>query len=236
MPTPSRPPIVVVHGALGAAAQMAPVADALRTLGDVTVVELPGHGATPLGDESFSIAGFARALARVVRTLPAPPLVFGHSMGGYVALALESSAPGTCAGIVTLGTKMDWSPGVAAREAGKCDAAVIEAKVPRFARLLEARHEGSGGWQLLLERTAGMIHALGAAPVLGPGPLGRVRCPAVLAVGEADDTVSVDETRAAASLMPAARAEQLGGTPHPIERVPPEAITALVGSLRAPRT
>ena len=45
--TGSRP-ILVVHGALGSAAQMQPVAEALRTLGKVEIVELPGHGETPL--------------------------------------------------------------------------------------------------------------------------------------------------------------------------------------------
>lgn len=210
---------------------MAPVADALRTIGDVHVLEFPGHGTTALGTTPFSIEGFTQVVGRAVGALSAPPVVFGHSMGGYVALALELRAPRTFAGVVTLGTKFAWSPEVAAREAGKCDAGLIEEKVPRFARVLEERHAGAGGWQSVLERTATLIRAVGAAPVLTPDLLPRIACPVVLAVGETDDTVTELETRTVAGMLPHARAEVLPGVPHPIERVPAELATALVGSL-----
>src|SRR5688572_28964966 len=96
--TNSRP-ILVVHGALGSARQMGHVADALRALGNPVMVELPGHGETPLPDGTqFGMETFADTIAAAVSRLRAAhdetedspaPVVFGYSMGGYAALALE---------------------------------------------------------------------------------------------------------------------------------------------------
>ena len=102
--------IFVAHGALGAAAQMEPIAEALCVLGDgrcaVRTIEFPGHGDTPLGDDhAFSIDAFVEMLSDVVRPVDVPPVLFGYSMGGYVGLSLESRSPGSFAAIVTLGTK-----------------------------------------------------------------------------------------------------------------------------------
>ncbi|MEO7361019.1 MAG: alpha/beta fold hydrolase, partial [Gemmatimonadaceae bacterium] len=130
------PQIFVVHGALGSAAQMAPIAGALAALGTVHNVELPGHGRTVLPASSdFSMHTFVRALESKLRGANADitqkPFVFGYSMGGYAALALEAEHPGTFAGILTLGTKFAWTPEVALREAGRLNADVIAEKIPK---------------------------------------------------------------------------------------------------------
>lgn len=232
-------PILVVHGALGSAGQMRQVADALAEPGNpVTVVELPGHGETPLpkGIE-FSMEAFADAIAAAAARVGAghgdavhatKPVVFGYSMGGYAALMLEARTAGTLAGIVTFGTKFEWTPEVAALEVRRLDADVISARVPKFAMTLEARHKASGGWRLLLERTAGLLQALGNAPALDAGSLARVDIPVTIAVGARDDTVSVEEAERAAHLMRNASSVVLEDVPHPIERVPPAAVQSLV--------
>jgi len=227
----SAPHLIVLHGALGSAAQMAPIASALATLGTVDTLEFPGHGETPLGEDQFSLAGFAGVLERRVRG--SRPLAFGHSMGGYVALALEAHAPGTFSGIVTLGTKFDWTPDGAAREVARLDPRVIAKKVPKFAALLAARHERSGGWEQHLQHTAGLITTAGAAPLLTPASLARIACPAHLAVGALDDTVTVDETARAARAVPGGSTQVLEGVGHPIERVPVDLIVAMVASMQA---
>ena len=57
------------------------------------------------------------------------PIVFGYSMSGYVALALEAERPGTFSGIVTLGTKFAWTPDVATTESARLDPAAISKKL-----------------------------------------------------------------------------------------------------------
>jgi pimeloyl-ACP methyl ester carboxylesterase len=225
-------PIVLLHGALGSAAQLGPLADELRALGPVHVLELPGHGDTALGTTNFSIDGFAQAVgdAVAVRGLDRPS-VFGYSMGGYVALALEAARPGTFGSIVTVGTKYAWTASSATREAAQLDPDALRAALPRFAATLEARHRIAGGWETLLTRTAALLHDLGSGAALDAARLAAVRCPVCCAVGDRDSTVSVEETHALALAL-RGNVEVLAGVQHPIERLPPGTATALMRSLR----
>jgi pimeloyl-ACP methyl ester carboxylesterase len=226
---PSAPEILVIHGALGSASQMIPVAEALGALGSVRLIELPGHGNTPLGDRDFSIESFADAVAADVGA--AHPFVFGYSMGGYVALTLEARRPGTFAGIVTLGTKFAWNPEESAREVTRLDPATIRTKVPRFAEALEARHQGCGGWELNMQRTAALITAAGEDAALTPSVLSSIKPPVLVAVGEVDETVGIQETIATALLVDDGRHAVLDGVAHPIEKAPTSELKRLTESL-----
>ena len=234
-----QPVILVVHGALGAAAQMKPLASALGALGTVHLVELPGHGTTALRDgDAFDMALFAETIgtaARRHRRGNVSPLCFGYSMGGYAALLLEATLPGTLGGIATLGTKFEWTPGVAAAAAARLDPAVLREKVPTFAEQLRARHEGAGGWELMLARTARMLTGLGATPLLTAQRLSAVRIPVRLVVGSRDDTVTVQEAERVASVMAAAAARELPDVPHPIERVPADLVVDVFRDLTRDR-
>ncbi|HYW30469.1 MAG TPA: alpha/beta fold hydrolase [Gemmatimonas sp.] len=232
--------ILVVHGALGSAEQMEPVAAELSDLGSVTNVDLPGHGSSPLGPEqSFSIDGFADALQdALMESLPTSdatagahstrPWVFGYSMGGYIALALEARNPGRFSGIVTLGTKFDWTPEVAASAAGFLVPETIREKVPKFAAALAARHADAGGWEVMLQRTAALLRELGEAPLLTTAALQRVTIPVCIAAGTRDDNVSPAEGARIAATLPNAFHESLLDVLHPIERVPAGVIRSLM--------
>jgi pimeloyl-ACP methyl ester carboxylesterase len=229
---------LVVHGALGSAAQLGPVADLLQAtaLADsVVCVELPGHGRTPLGGAPFAMATFTDALRDAAATAAPPsadgPVVFGYSMGGYAALLLEATAPGIFGGIITLGTMLEWTPAIAAGATRRLDPAVIRAKVPAFAEQLEARHAAVGGADLMLARTAALLVALGDAPPLSLERLATIGCPVSLLVGERDDSVDIVATEALASGMRQATTSRLAGVPHPIERVPLDIIVAEVRAL-----
>lgn len=231
----TRPRIVVLHGALGSAEAMRPVIAALGALGQVTVLEFPGHGSTPLGEgEAFGMETFAVALERAVRRVPGPaPFVFGYSMGGYAALLLASRAPELLAGVVTLGTKFEWTPEFAADEALRLDADALMEKVPRFASLLEARHEGAGGWRPLLARTAALLHDLGSAPMLTPAQLNAVSIPVCIAAGTRDDSLSAAECKRVAAAIPDAIYVALQDVPHPVERAPADMLVSIMRSLIA---
>jgi pimeloyl-ACP methyl ester carboxylesterase len=222
--TPLVPAVVVVHGALGSARQMAPVVEALRALrrfADVVPVELPGHGETALAaGQPFDMTVLADALGEAIAHAGITrPLVFGYSMGGYAALVRELRAPGTIGGVVTLGTMLHWTPAIAARAAARLDANLIREKVPAFAATLAERHLGAGGWDTVLAHTARLLRQLGDAPVLTDETLALIHCPVHLLVGDRDDSVSLEETAHAASRLPHARASLLADTPHPIEKV-----------------
>jgi pimeloyl-ACP methyl ester carboxylesterase len=56
------PDLILLHGALGDAGQLAPLATLMAGARRVTVLELEGHGATPLRGRPLRIESFASAV------------------------------------------------------------------------------------------------------------------------------------------------------------------------------
>ncbi len=102
---------------------------------------------------------------------------------------------------MTLGTKFEWTPEYAAEEALRLDADTLAEKVPRFASLLEARHEHAGGWRTLLTRTASLLQELGHSPALTPDRLRAVSIPVCIAAGTRDESLSAAECKRTAALI-----------------------------------
>jgi pimeloyl-ACP methyl ester carboxylesterase len=212
--------LVVLHGALGDATQLAPLATRLSDTRRVTVLELEGHGTTPFRGRPLRIESLASAVVdELDRRDIGQADFFGYSMGGYIALYLAGTAPDRVARVATLATKLAWTPEVAAREAVMLDPATIRAKVPKFAAALEARHTGAG-WEALLASTAELMHELGARPRINDDMLAAIEQPVRLGVGDRDATVSVDECVAAARRLPKGELEVHPRTPHPFEKAP----------------
>jgi pimeloyl-ACP methyl ester carboxylesterase len=200
---------------------MAPLAEALASRFQPHVLELEGHGSTPMHAAEYSMTMFVTNLAEFIESRGLGAVsIFGYSMGGYVALQLAAERPDLVSHVVTLGTKLAWSPDVAAQEASRLDPAKIRAKVPQFAEQLEARHRGiAGGWEGVLSRTAALMSGLGARPLVDATLLARIRQPVRLMVGDRDAVVSIDETREATKHLTAGECVVLPDTPHPIEQV-----------------
>jgi pimeloyl-ACP methyl ester carboxylesterase len=211
--------VILIHGALGAVDQLEPLAvlfgDRLRA----HRLELEGHGSTP-SDAAYTTGRFVENVRSFMREKGiGRASMFGYSMGGYVALALAAESPELVARVATLGTKLAWSPDVAAKETSRLDAPTIRAKVPRFADALEKRHAGAGGWETMLGRTAAYMTALGASPTVDDATLANVQQPTRLMVGDRDTVVTIDETRDAARKLAAGELAVLPNTPHPFEQV-----------------
>lgn len=187
-------------------------------------LELPGHGATPLGASEFGIEAFSSfVLAELDRRRIARADFFGYSMGGYVALYLALTAPDRSRRVATLGTKLAWTIDGAAREAAMLDAATIRTKVPKFAAALEARHPELG-WETLLQRTAAMVRSLGERPLVTPDALARIDQPVRIAVGDRDATVGIEECAAAVRQLRNGELEVHPRTPHAFEKAPIERV------------
>jgi non-heme chloroperoxidase len=97
---PKAPPLLFVHGAYTAAwcweEHFLPFFAAAGY--PAYALSLSGHGASPGRKhlDSFSIADYVKDVATVVATLPAPPVLVGHSMGGFVVQKYleDNEAPG----------------------------------------------------------------------------------------------------------------------------------------------
>jgi pimeloyl-ACP methyl ester carboxylesterase len=146
-------------------------------------------------------------------------MVFGYSMGGYVALKVAADYPDRVLAVATFATKLAWSPEIAIRERSRLDPVAIRAKLPKFAAALEERHAGAGGWESVLEKTSGMMRELGDKPVVDDVTIARLSSPACLMVGDRDNVVTVDETAAASRSMPRGELAVLPNTTHPLEQV-----------------
>jgi len=145
-------------------------------------------------------------------------MVFGYSMGGYVALYNEAQSPGTFKKIVTLGTKFNWTPDVAAKEVRMLNPDIIEEKVPKFAAHLSRMHE-SNDWKENMRNTATMMEAMGNNPPLNEVDLSKVNCPVHLLVGDKDMMVSKAETLVIKEQLSDVRFDILEGVEHPIEKL-----------------
>lgn len=219
-----RPSLILVHGALGTATTLEPLAGRLSEWFDVHRFDLAGHGSSPPPtDSTFGMETFAAQIAAHVETHRlAPARIFGYSMGGYAALHLAATRPELVAKVATFGTVLAWTPEIAAREGRQLDPAKIREKVPTFAALLEQRH--GARWEALCADTKAMLVALGERPLLGPEVFARIGCPVRLMVGDRDATVTIDETLLAYRALPAGQLEVLPATGHPIERVDVERV------------
>lgn len=213
-----------LHGALAAADQLTGLADALA-VPNAVLPDLDGHGARP-ETTPFTLDGFVDT-ARAA--LASGGDVVGYSLGGYVGLATAIAYPEVVRRVVTIATKLAWTPGVAAAEAGRLDPERLAAKAPAFVADLDRRHPGSSA-RSMLERTAAFLTGLGSAPPLA---LERVTCPVLVVVGETDPLVTRAECEDAVRRLPDGRLVVLPDTGHVYERMDVAGLAAVVGDFLA---
>ena len=86
-------PLILLHGALGSAAQLSELQANLPVERAVFVLNFPGHGGVAT-DSPFSMQLFGGAVLDLMETQKiAKADIFGYSMGGYVALWLAWKYP-----------------------------------------------------------------------------------------------------------------------------------------------
>jgi pimeloyl-ACP methyl ester carboxylesterase len=80
------PPVVLLHGPLGNAAHWLRVIPALATTHRVIVPDLPGHGATEIGDGLLAPGRVLAWLGELIeRTCMSPPALVAQLLGGAIA-------------------------------------------------------------------------------------------------------------------------------------------------------
>ncbi|WP_165871481.1 alpha/beta fold hydrolase [Flaviaesturariibacter flavus] len=209
--------LLLLHGALGAPAQLHQLAGAFSSRYAVHTPAFPGHAGQ--ASEDLSMEACSRFIGDYIRQQRLEqPLVFGYSMGGYAALHRAAQEPGLIGGIVTLATKMHWTPEGAAREIRMLNPDVMEQKVPAFAEALRTLHAPLN-WKEVVHNTAGLMQRLGEKPLLDNTTFAALQLPVLLLVGDRDNMVTLEETAAAARAIPGAQLGVLPATPHPIDKM-----------------
>jgi pimeloyl-ACP methyl ester carboxylesterase len=209
--------LVLLHGALGSDANLTQIAQLLSTEYSVYPFCFSGHGNKPFSDD-FGVDQFSEELLQfLLQNNLKQPVVFGFSMGGYVALKLEAKHPGTFEKIITLGTKFDWTVESSQKEAALLNPSVLEEKVPAYADYLKQLHGDS--WEELVGKTAQMMLEMGQHPPLSSSDLKKISCTIICGRGENDKMVRADETITVVELLANGRYEEIPGWIHPIERL-----------------
>ncbi len=218
-----KPDLIILHGALGTKQQFGRFIELLEPFFNIHTLDFIGHGMEP-PTSSFGIGTFADQLAEFITIKELhKPVVFGYSMGGYVALFLEASRPGSLGKIFTLATKYEWNPESSKKEAGYLQIDVMKEKVPKYLDYLKKLHGDQ--WQNTVNQTREMMLRMGSAPELSEERLKNVQIDCLISVGEWDRMVSAQETQQLASSIPNARFEIWSEMEHPIEKVDAKIIT-----------
>lgn len=219
--------IILLHGAIGATDQLESLASVLRSQQfNVYMLDFSGHGKTPFKN-NFSIKQFADELKLFIQENNlSKPSVFGYSMGGYVAIYLAYQQPTLLGSIITLGTKFEWSPEIAAKEVKMLDSKTIIEKVPKFAEALKERH--GNDWEVLLQKTVTMMLDLGENNTLKLNDFSSIENKVLIGLADKDTMVSLDETIAVYKQLKNGAMYILPNTKHPIETVKVELLGQII--------
>lgn len=219
--------LILLHGALGASKQFAKLKETLSGTFNCYTFDFLGHGSAA-STTSISIELLAKQLLSFVDQHGLNrPVVFGYSMGGYVALTAESIQPNTFSKIITLGTKFAWSEEIANEEIRMINPTKIEEKVPKFANYLKELHAPTD-WKVMMQQTQGLMLKLGMLPNLNESSLLSIKIPVDLNVGSLDTMVTVEETILIANQLLNSTFTKLPEIPHPIQQIEVEKLEELI--------
>ncbi|SHJ28468.1 Pimeloyl-ACP methyl ester carboxylesterase [Hymenobacter daecheongensis DSM 21074] len=226
-----KPNLLLLHGALGSAKSVQPLARELAQFCQVHTFSFSGHGGRAVVAGEFSMLHFAQEIQQYISQHSLQAVhVFGFSMGGYAALLSALLVPGPIKSITTLGTKFDWNPETVAAETRLLDPAKIQEKVPQFGEQLAATHAPTP-WPEVVTAMAAMLRQLAENPPLTAETLARITIPVQVLVGELDKTAGVDASQRFAGYLPHATVEVIMNTPHPLERVNPDFLAGRIMAL-----
>jgi pimeloyl-ACP methyl ester carboxylesterase len=183
--------LVLIHGALGNAKEFDEISSFLSKKYNVITYEIPHHGRKSKATTLFNIEVLTRDLEEFISQVGSC-YIYGFSLGGYIALSLAQKGNVHIQGVITQGTKLDWSPDIAKKEVQKLNIDLLKTKAKPFYDYLLKLH----GSYLpeLLEKTASFMSALGDSPNLNEKSVQSITCPVRMIRGGKDKMVSKEET------------------------------------------
>ncbi len=210
--------ILLLHGALGTKDQLSGIKARLSEHFEVYDLNFEGHG-DAASNKDFSIDLFTEnVIGFLEQNSLNDMIIFGYSMGGYVALNLALKKPDLVSKIVTYGTKFDWTADTAEREVKMLNPEKIEEKVPAFAERLNAVHI-SNNWKDVMNKTAQMMLDLGNGKKLTPEDLRKIQTETLVTIGSKDHMVSVEESTMTANSLAKGELMIFENEQHLIEKV-----------------
>jgi pimeloyl-ACP methyl ester carboxylesterase len=235
------PPVVLLHGLFGAAANWGAIQKALAARHRVIALDLRNHGQSPHA-AAMDYASMARDVAETLATLgAAPAAVVGHSMGGKVAMALALAHPDAVSrlvvadiapvayppalrGYVAAMQGLALAPSLTRRAADAALAETIPEAGIRAFLLQNLRFDGAApAWRLGLAEIAAAMPAIEAAP-----PGGTYPGPVLVLAGERSGYIRPEHHAVFRGLFPAAGFATVPAAGHWVHAENPTGFLALV--------
>lgn len=189
--------------------------------------DLRGFGESGLPEGEASVDAYADDVAALIEHWGTGPVVLaGHSMGGYVALALARRRPELLRGLVMVASRATADTedaaanrrAVAARLRTENPAFVADSMAPKMLPTGQRDPSVLAQVRSLMEplRADGIAHAqlaLASRPDSTPS-LGSISCPALVVAGERDAVVPLSESGIFAANFANGRLEVIEGAGH----------------------
>jgi len=239
------PSVLLLHGVgLRAEAWGAQIA-ALSSVANVTAPDLPGHGDSPVA-VAEAVEDYTQALLPLVRDLPGPVWVIGHSMGAMLALDLARHLPGKIAGLAALNAIFERSAKAQAQVEAR--AAALDGRTPADPTATLTRWFGAaqtparaacGRWLTAMDPAAykRAYTAFAQSRVPSPAALQNLTCPALFLTGAEEPNSTPAMSHAMAALAPQGTAHIVPGAAHMLPMTHPDAVNAallpLIGKVAA---
>lgn len=211
--------IILLHSALGTSDDLAPLETSLREKGyNCYSFNFSGHGKEASDPKEFRIDFFAEELNDfILKNNIEAPAVFGHSMGGYVALYHKANYEDSpIRTIFGYGVKFNWTEQAVQKEIPMMNPENLEKNFPQHIENLKNKHNGR--WKQLLRQTAHMIQNLEKLDGLTKEDLSDISIPVYLLLGDQDRLVTTEETALASSSLQKGYVKTISNSKHDIER------------------
>jgi pimeloyl-ACP methyl ester carboxylesterase len=215
----SKHSVIFLHGTLGSSWDLKPLIEYFSSKDfKVYSFDFSGHGLSAQDTKEFRIDLFAKDLDQFIRKNNlTSPIVFGYSMGGYVALYHTANYDDSPIKIVfTYGTRFNWSEKSVQKEIPSLNPVNIIEKYPQTAELLRKKHGEQ--WGHLLRSTAHMMQHLEKLDGLTKEDMSEITIPVILMIGDQDRVITSEETHLTKSWLRNGIVKTISHSKHELER------------------
>ena len=182
-----------------------------------------GHGGLD-SNNPFSIQLFTKNVVDFINANQLNGInIFGHSLGGYVALNVALQNPSLVNRVITLGTKLDWSITSVQREIRMLIPEMVEEKVPQFADRLRQDHHPND-WKIIMRKIAVMMKEMAEGKRIKFEDFEQIKQKVTIGLGSLDNMVTLEESQIIVNKLPNATLVILDNIPHPIDKADPTVI------------
>jgi pimeloyl-ACP methyl ester carboxylesterase len=218
-PQTIQTPLILLHGALGTASQFDNLRLRLPLFKAIYTFDFKGHGAEVITDDEKYNAELLRLQLEqfIIDHQLERVNIFGHSMGGYVALMLALKNSALVNRVFTLGTMMFWDRELYTKETLVLNPETMEQKIPAFVSSLKINHQTD--WRLLLKKVGELLEDLGESNYLAPQNLEMITSKVRIALGDRDTSADLNKSILAFQKMKGAELQVFPATPHPFIKI-----------------